>query len=619
MSASSSPRARWFLRIALVLGALLVALGGAELAARRILPPSWYLVPRERRPRDVPVLAPVGPGLHWIRAGLPEPADGADEVRILFLGDSFTYGSGLADESAVFVRRIERALNAAPPVPGRRYVCFNAGIPGSMTYDWVTLFEDAAAAFRPHLVVPVFFLRNGQFGSRSIGEIGKMTEQLEARHAASALFRHSRLVRFFEERAAERRLGREYLGEMETGYVGSAAETEEWKQTQLNLLMLRARTERAGAAFGLVVFPVLFGLSGDYVLQRTVDEILAAADAHALPTLSLLPAFSGRRAESLWVSKSDQHPNEAGHALAADALLPFVIERLAEVAAVAPAWPGAESPDAMRDALPDVPVDPALEQAFERYCRARGVELERLQQELLARGADLAPLIARALDDAERTPPALTLLAALEGPAFAAALPAFLAAAERNGCVALGSSLPDTVLGADAAPHVAAGLARPVARVGTLIVLGRLDMYGKGLRSSWPLLGDAAPAIVEQLLGAEDERLERVTTIALGRLGAPAAEALAPRLASATATQRARAATALGYLGPQAPPDVVAALVERLQDPDDAVRAAAARALWQIAPVSAPARPALERAAAADAAPEVRLWAGRALAELDEG
>jgi hypothetical protein len=49
------------------------------------------------------------------------------------------------------------------------------------------------------------------------------------------------------------------------------------------------------------------------------------------------------------------------------------------------------------------------------------------------------------------------------------------------------------------------------------------------------------------------------------------------------------------------------------------VRAAAARALWQIAPVSAPARPALERAAAADAAPEVRLWAGRALAELDEG
>jgi hypothetical protein len=40
---------------------------------------------------------------------------------------------------------------------------------------------------------------------------------------------------------------------------------------------------------------------------------------------SLLPAFRGRRAADLWVSEINKHPSAEGHALAADALLPFVL------------------------------------------------------------------------------------------------------------------------------------------------------------------------------------------------------------------------------------------------------------------------------------------------------
>jgi lysophospholipase L1-like esterase len=39
---------------------------------------------------------------------------------------------------------------------------------------------------------------------------------------------------------------------------------------------------------------------------------------------SLTPGFVGQVSESLWLSKDDQHPNEKGHQVAADALYPYV-------------------------------------------------------------------------------------------------------------------------------------------------------------------------------------------------------------------------------------------------------------------------------------------------------
>ena len=43
-----------------------------------------------------------------------------------------------------------------------------------------------------------------------------------------------------------------------------------------------------------------------------------------MPTFNLLPAFMGMDGTQLWVSPFDQHPNERGHAVAAEAMLPFI-------------------------------------------------------------------------------------------------------------------------------------------------------------------------------------------------------------------------------------------------------------------------------------------------------
>jgi HEAT repeat protein len=79
---------------------------------------------------------------------------------------------------------------------------------------------------------------------------------------------------------------------------------------------------------------------------------------------------------------------------------------------------------------------------------------------------------------------------------------------------------------------------------------------------------------------------------ALGRIGQPAATALAESLSDADPVVRLQSCRALAYMGAQGK-DAVPALIRTLNDPIIAVRDAAADALGQIGLPAAPAVPAL--------------------------
>ena len=82
--------------------------------------------------------------------------------RVLVLGDSFTFGLGVANDSAVFPRLLERMLNQKLVTAGTtRVQVLNGGAPGSLTGDWVTLLNRVIEPFKPDVVVVVFFLRDG--------------------------------------------------------------------------------------------------------------------------------------------------------------------------------------------------------------------------------------------------------------------------------------------------------------------------------------------------------------------------------------------------------------------------------------------------------------------------
>ena len=108
--------------------------------------------------------------------------------------------------------------------------------------------------------------------------------------------------------------------------LGGAEETREWQRAQANLQYIRSESNRLGAQFFLIIFPVLFELEGDYPLATTIEEIARFAEVEQMANLSLLPAFRGRSAFDLWVSPLDQHPNKEGHAIAANAIHEFLIQ-----------------------------------------------------------------------------------------------------------------------------------------------------------------------------------------------------------------------------------------------------------------------------------------------------
>ena len=321
------------LRLTVLLLSFAIALIAFEITLRFTDDTPWYeKLAQEQLESEIRRL-PVGDKKFKVRRPLVETVPTASATyRILFLGDSFTYGSGIPDEDSLFPTRVTRALQKrqGKNPSEKTFAFYNGGIPGSLTRRWVTLYRESVNLLDPELVVVVFFLRDGTPQLGSISGLAGIRDALQRYREESFLFDHSHLYRLLVEQQKQREFGRAYFGSMQAAYLGSPTETREWQRAQENLLSIRDETRERGAEFVLVIFPVLFELGDDYPLQAVVDEIERFGASNQIPTLSLLPAFRGEDASALWISPLDQHPNERGHAIAAQAITEFLVERLPE-------------------------------------------------------------------------------------------------------------------------------------------------------------------------------------------------------------------------------------------------------------------------------------------------
>jgi lysophospholipase L1-like esterase len=90
---------------------------------------------------------------------------GPKETRILFLGDSVTFGWRLPFDET-FVERTQRELRER--FPGRTIRCINAGVPGYSLFQGWRVLEREGFAYQPDLVVLAF----GPNDTTSWGDIG---------------------------------------------------------------------------------------------------------------------------------------------------------------------------------------------------------------------------------------------------------------------------------------------------------------------------------------------------------------------------------------------------------------------------------------------------------------
>ena len=313
-------------RLLLIAVSVCVALLLAEVVARLSYSRPWTERLIEEQGRDFTF------GVRLNRCGVrgvdPASTPPPGARRILVLGDSFTFGAWVEEEET-FVSRLEAELNQRFENPvGPAVEVMNGGLPGSLTHDWLALYEKVRAEFNPDVILIVFFLRDGT-RTDSIGQFfGPIRDEIVAVNRASLSYRWFHLWRVVKDARDRRRVGGDYTRAINRSYVGDAGETEEWRNAQRNLRKLVELANADSANVGLAIFPVLVELNDAYPFQAACDAIADFAGAEGIPVHDLLDAFRGEGAPSLWISPLDQHPNARAHAIAADSLLPFVAKLL---------------------------------------------------------------------------------------------------------------------------------------------------------------------------------------------------------------------------------------------------------------------------------------------------
>lgn len=112
----------------------------------------------------------VGGGVQHVRhnaVGMRGPDYGPktrDELRVLFLGDSVTYGTGV-DEADTFAMRSGTALTERL---GRPVTAGIAACPGFGSVDHASLLQRVAAHFAPDLIVSCVFVENDLYDNLSL-------------------------------------------------------------------------------------------------------------------------------------------------------------------------------------------------------------------------------------------------------------------------------------------------------------------------------------------------------------------------------------------------------------------------------------------------------------------
>lgn len=325
-------------RIALVVWAIALPLGILDFGLRPFVPArttlfeadpdlGWRLRPGAHSEWGGVRVSVNAQGLRGPAVARPKPP-GVE--RVLFLGDSVTFGYGLADPDDAFPARVAAELARAG---GRRVEAVNAGVGGWSPWQEARFLEREGWAYEPDVLV-VGFVLNDVTEKLSLVRFGGTGEGWQLLHTA-----RGRIDRWLSGSAVAAELRALYARLRFGPDVRRGAAREEaadvkrlvahpgdddpvlahgWRITLANLARIfdAARAREVPAL--LVVFPYRFQLAAPARRAGPQRRLREFARSRGIAFLDLLPAFAAHAGEDLFLDES--HPTPAGHRLAAAAI-----------------------------------------------------------------------------------------------------------------------------------------------------------------------------------------------------------------------------------------------------------------------------------------------------------
>jgi len=257
-------------------------------------------------------------GFRDIDYASPAPPRGA--TRIIVLGDSFAWGSGVNNDKAVF---------SAPRLPaelarhGVKAQTLNASALGANTAKELVLYRKAHKAFNESAVVLCFFANDIE----PVGGAPEIAPVLKPNlpFIPQVFTVHSALLHFVNIRAG---ILRERRGRKPSysDYLHAIYRNKAYLKENSGILGLIDKEVRAnGSRLFIVALPVVTD-EKPYPFPEATDYIRAQADKLGAPFLDLGPAILKHPVEKMRAGKYDAHFSAAAHAVAAREIARFIVK-----------------------------------------------------------------------------------------------------------------------------------------------------------------------------------------------------------------------------------------------------------------------------------------------------
>jgi hypothetical protein len=255
---------------------------------------------------------------HWgfrEREFSSKPVSGT--YRIAIVGDSFTYGQGIAVEDR-FSNILEHQLNR----DGRRYEVLNFGRPGAETVDHVQILRDVVLDIEPDFVLLQWFVNDVE-GRDS--ERPRAWRLIPSDTLGAFLHRHSALYYLLNQEwiKFQRRVGltESYQTYMERQFKDPQTEASREANAALSTFFKICRNR--GIAVGVVLFPTLSKHLGKaYPFAFLLNRVLKMCNEQGVICLDLRKVFASVSPPSrLWANRLDSHPGPLANRLAAESIL----------------------------------------------------------------------------------------------------------------------------------------------------------------------------------------------------------------------------------------------------------------------------------------------------------
>ena len=240
----------------------------------------------------------------------------AGEFRILTVGDSFTFGSGVRTEDT-WPQQLEVLLKDDRDGPVE---VINGGFAAGSHHvagyvDWI---QSDGLDFEPDILMIGLCLND--IGSINMLGYPTPTELLAAGRESPWLGGVSEILNSIQGALLMRRVKQVKLdGTLVLKYF-----PDPWERAKKAMRAVKQATDDRNTRLIVAVFPMVTQLNENYPLSgvhKIVADFLAQAE---IETVDLQAPFMGREESDLWVHPTDQHPNPIGQGLIAGGIFAYL-------------------------------------------------------------------------------------------------------------------------------------------------------------------------------------------------------------------------------------------------------------------------------------------------------